>query len=167
MRKFFKSLIRFFWPHEHQVVLTGQLSARIYRGDKWRNLGVIAWKKVTTAFVNYLVTSLINQTTYPIDIFKYHDSGIGTNAEDPANTTLQIPTGDARVVGTQVAGGSANIYRSVATITYAAAKAVTEHGLFSASSSGTLMDRSVFAVINVAIGEKIEFTYELTAQAEA
>jgi len=155
------------WREKHAVTLTGTLSARVQRGGKWKRLGVIATKKVTTAFVNYLTDALQNQTTSPIDIFKYHDSGIGVGAEDPANTTLGTPTGDARVVGTQVEGASANIYRSVATITYGAAKAVTEHGLFSASTAGTLMDRSVFAAINVAIGEKIEFTYELTAQAEA
>lgn len=167
MKKFFKSLIQFFWPNPHHVVMNGKLSARVFQSGSWRNLGVIARKKVTTAFVNYLVASLQNGTTSPIDVFKYHDSGIGTNAESNSDTTLQTPTGDARVVGTQVQGGSANIYRSVATITYAAGKAVTEHGLFSASSTGTLMDRSVFSVINVATGEKIEFTYELTAQAEA
>lgn len=150
----------------HIVRLTGKLSARVQHGGKWKPLGMIATKKLTTAFANYLVAALQNQTTSPIDIFKYHDSGIGVGEEDPANTTLGTPTGDARVVGTQAQGASTNIYRSVATITYAAAKAVTEHGIFSASTSGTLMDRSVFAAINVAIGEKIEFTYELTAQAE-
>jgi hypothetical protein len=167
MEKIWTYLTHWFLPSRHRIVMTGKLAARVFRNGKWRNLGIIATKKVTTAFVNYLTASLQNQTTSPIDIFKYHDSGIGTNVEDPANTTLQTPTGDARVTGTQVQGASANIYRSVATITYAAAKAVTEHGLFSASTSGTLMDRSVFSVINVGIGEKIEFTYELTSQAEA
>jgi hypothetical protein len=158
----------------HAVKLTGQLSARVFRGKrnflgikKWENLGIIARKKVTVAFANYLVASLQNQTTSPIDAFKYHDSGIGTNGEANTDTALQTPTGDARVTGTQVQGASANIYRSIGTITYAVAKAVTEHGLFSAATTGTLMDRSVFAVINMGVGEKIEFTYELTVQAEA
>jgi hypothetical protein len=152
----------------HVIELTGKLSARVIRkGGAVQDLGVIARKKVTTAFVNHLVDSLQNQTTKPIDTFKYHDSGTGTNAEDPANTTLQIPCGEARDAGTQLEGASANIYRSVATHTYAGPFAITEHGLFSASSGPTLMDRSVFSPINVVATEKIEFTYELTCQAEA
>jgi len=42
---------------------------------------------------------------------------------------------------------------------------VTEHGLFNASSAGTLMDRTVFSAINVVNGDSIQFTYELTATA--
>jgi hypothetical protein len=152
----------------HVVVMTGTLSAAVIRADGTiKRLGVIARKKVTTAFVNYLSLSLTDQTTYPINIFKYHDSGIGTNAESNADVALQTPTGDARVAGTQVIGGSANIYRTVATITYSVGKAVTEHGVFSLAAAGTLMDRSVFSAINVGAGESIQFTYELTSTAEA
>jgi hypothetical protein len=152
----------------HVVELTGQLSARVIReGGAVQDLGVIARKKVTTAFVNHLVDSLQNQTTKPIDTFKYHDSGTGVVAESNADTALGTPCGEARDVGTQIEGASANIYKSVATHTYAGPFAITEHGLFSASSGPTLMDRSVFAAINVVATEKIEFTYELTCNAEA
>lgn len=165
-----KKLLRAFglFGGDHVVEMTGKLSARVIRKNgAVQDLGVIARKKVTTAFVNHLVDSLKNQTTTPIDTFKYHDSGTGTNAEDPANTTLQIPCGEARDTGTQEEGASANIYKSIATHTYAGPFAITEHGLFSAATVGTLMDRSVFAPINVVATEKIEFTYQLTAQAEA
>ena len=43
---------------------------------------------VTTAFVNYLVDNLIADTTAWGD-FKFHDSGIGTNAEAIGDTALQ------------------------------------------------------------------------------
>jgi len=153
---------------DHVVELTGKLSARVIRKNgAVQDLGVIARKKVTTAFVNHLVDSLQNQTTKPIDTFKYHDSGTGVAAESNADTALGIPCGEARDIGTQIEGASANIYKSVATHTYAGPFAITEHGLFSASSGPTLMDRSVFSPINVVATEKIEFTYELTCQAEA
>lgn len=152
----------------HILEIQGVLSARVIRGNgKIEKLGVIAKRKVTTAFVNHLVDSLQNQTGTPIDTFKYHDSGTGTNAESNGNTTLQTACGEARDTGTQTEGASANIYKSVATHTYAGIFAITEHGLFSASSSGTLMDRSVFSAINVVSGDKIEFTYQLTCNAEA
>jgi len=153
----------------HVVELEGVLSARIKRaGEKrFRDLGVIARKKVTDAFVAHLVDSLQNQTSTPIDTFKYHDSGTGTNAENKTDTALQTPCGEARDTGTQIEGATGNIYKSVATHTYAGSFAITEHGLFSASSAGTLMDRSVFAAINVVATDQIEFTYQLTCTSES
>lgn len=151
------------------VTMKGTLSARVLRADGSvkKNLGVIARKKVTTAFANYLVAAMQNQTGSPIDVFKYHDSGTGNTAESNAQTALVTPCGESRDVGTQAQGGSANIYRSIATHTYAGGFAIVEHGLFSAAAAGTLLDRSMFGAINVVATEKIEFTYELTVNAEA
>jgi hypothetical protein len=162
-----KLVKRMFGGQRHVVEMTGKLYARVWHDGKWRTLGLIAVKKVTTAFANYLVASLQNQTTSPIDVFKYHDSGTGSTAESNAQTGLITPCGEARDVGTQAQGGSANIYRSIATHTYSGGFAIVEHGLFSASSAGTLMDRSLFSAINVVATDKIEWTYELTVNAEA
>lgn len=145
----------------------GLLFARVLRADgSVLEMGLISCQKITTAFRDYLVDSLQNSTTSPLDVFKYHASGTGTTAE--ANTQTALVTEVAtRTSGTQLEGASANIYRSVGTVSYSGAFAITEHGLFSASSAGTLMDRSVFAAINVASGDAIEFTYEATFNAEA
>ena len=152
----------------HHLSAYGRLYARVWRhGVGWIQLGLIATKKVTQAFTEHLVDSLQNQTTKPIDTFKYHDSGTGVTAESNAQTALITPCGESRDVGTQLEGATANVYKSVATHTYAGPFAITEHGLFSASSGPTMMDRSVFAAINVLSGEKIEFTYELTVNPEA
>jgi hypothetical protein len=123
-------------------------------------------KKVTTAFVNDIVDNLIAETTAFGD-YKYHDSGTGVGAEDPANVGLGTPTGIARAVGTQVEGDFTYEYRSVGTITYDGSYAVTEHGLFNASSGVTLMDRTVFSAINVANNDQIEFTFDIAFSAEA
>ena len=155
------------WDHGHEVKVRAQLSARVFRGGKVEDLGVICQRKVTTAFVNYLVDSMQDSTTYPMNVFKYHDSGTGVGGESNGDTGLGTPCGEARDSGTTVEGASANIYKTVATHTYAGSFAITEHGVFSAAGAGTLMDRSVFAAINVSSGNSIEFTYQLTASAEA
>jgi len=116
---------------------------------------------VTTAFVNFVVDQLQAETSLFGD-FKYHDSGTGGTAENATDTGMETATGIARAPGTQTEGASANIYRSVGTITYNDTFAIVEHGLFNASSSGTLMDRTVFSAINVVSGNQIEFTYEIT-----
>lgn len=154
---------------EGDAVLTfkAALSAKFIGKDGTvKDYGVVSRRKVTTAFANYVVDSLQNSTTYPLSAFKYHDSGTGTTAEANSQTALITPCAEARDEGTQVEGASANIYRSVATHTYAGTFAITEHGLFSASSSGTMMDRSLFSAINVVSGDSIQFTYELTVNAE-
>jgi hypothetical protein len=149
---------------EGAVVLRSRLLARVFRKDgSMEDLGVIAQKCVTTAFVNKLVDAF--QAAAYVNSWKYHDSGTGTGNEAVGDTTLGTPCGEARDSGTQVEGASANIYKSVATHTYAGTFAITEHGLFDAATVGTLMDRSKFSAINVNSGDKIEFTYELTCTA--
>jgi len=111
-------------------------------------------KCVTSAFVALLVDQL-QSSSGEIALFKYHDSGTGTGNEAAGDTALGTPCEEARDTGTQTEGATANIYKSVATHTYAGSFAITEHGLFNAAESGTLMDRTKFAAVNVANGEKI------------
>jgi hypothetical protein len=148
-------------------VLLGKLSGVLTHADgTTENLGVLGYRVVTTAYVNFLVDELqSSQATH--STFLYHDSGTGTTAEAAGDTALVTKVETGRATGTQTEGASANIYRSVGTITYTATRAITEHGLFSASTAGTLMDRTVFSAINVVNTDSIQFTYELTATAGA
>lgn len=146
-------------------VLLGKLSAVLIRSDGTTvNFGVLGYRVVTTAYVNLLVDEL-QSSQAAHSTFLYHDSGTGTTAEASGDTALVTKVETGRATGTQTEGASANIYRSVGTISYTATRAVTEHGLFSASSAGTLMDRTVFTAVNVVNGDSIQFTYELTATA--
>jgi hypothetical protein len=139
--------------------MTGELQALLLRGDGSKvNYGVVSRRSVTTAFVNYMVDQTESSTWGD---FKYHDSGVGTTAENVSNTTMETTDGESRVSGTQTEG-SANVYVSVGTISYTTTKAITEHGLFNDSSAGTLLDRSVFSAINVVNGDSIAFTYSYT-----
>jgi hypothetical protein len=142
------------------------LSAVVIRNGVRENLGVICRKKVTDAFVQYIVDNLIAEETAFGD-FKFHDSGIGVGGESKTDTALGTPWGGARTTGTQIEGASTHIYKSVATTTYNATKAITEHGLFNIATAGILMDRSVFSAINVVDTNQIEWTYNLTINSEA
>lgn len=89
--------------------------------------------------------------------------GSGAVAADVANTTLGSEL--ARVALTTAGGTvSANV------VTYSAVfpagtgtGAVTEIGLFNASTSGTMVSRAVFAVKNKEAGDTITFTWTHTA----
>lgn len=144
--------------------LRSQLSVKLIRADGSAvDYGVVGYKLVTTAFVNFLVDQLQTETTEFGD-FKYHDSGVGVTGAAVGDTDIETTDGESRATGTQTEG-AANIYESVGTITYTTSKAITEHGLFSQSTGTTLMDRHTFAAINVVNTDSIEFTYDLTVSA--
>ncbi|MGK2934345.1 MAG: hypothetical protein ACSLFE_03770 [Gemmatimonadaceae bacterium] len=123
------------------------------------NLGVVSRRVITTAGVNFIRDAFRNVTE--AELMNYHASGTGAVAEAVGDTALGTEVEAARVAGTQ-SGPSAGVYRTVATIAYTATRAITEHGVFSATSAGTLLDRSVFSAVNVVNGESIQFQYDLT-----
>jgi len=143
----------------------GSLRIRVFGADGVVvDYGLVSCRVVTTAFVNFVVDQLQTETSAFGD-FKYHDSGVGTTAAAVGDTDIETTDGESRAIGSQTEGATANIYKSVGTIAYTTTKAITEHGLFNASSGVTLLDRTVFSAINVVNGDSIEFTYELTLTA--
>lgn len=147
-----------------EVTYQGTLSAKLIRGDGSSNdLGVLCRRSVTNAGVAYMATDFFNGTASIAD-FDWHASGTGIVAENVTDTGMGTDSGVARVNGTP-SNPSAGVYRSVGTMAYVSTLAITEHGIFSASTVGTLWDRSVFTAINVISGDSIQFTYDLTCTA--
>ena len=143
------------------VTVMGELTAVLTRGDgSTLNYGVLGRQKITTAYCEFMVDQHQTESSV-IGDFKFHDSGVGVTGEANGDTDIETTDGESRATGTQVEESSV-IYRSVGTIAYTSTKAITEHGLFSASTGATLMDRTVFSAINVVNGDSIQFTYGLT-----
>lgn len=142
----------------------GKLEAVLIKADGSKvNYGVLGYRVVTTAFVTFVVDQLQTESSLFGD-FKYHDSGVGTTAENVTDTAMETTDGESRATGTQTES-AATAYRSVGTISYTTTKAITEHGLFNDATTGTLMDRTVFSAVNVVNGDSIQFTYTLTVSA--
>jgi len=151
-------------PWRGKISPVGRLYATKIHPDGTREkLGLISTKVVTTAGVEFIVDAF--QNLVEVENMKYHDSGTGTVAEAIGDIALGTAYGGARATGTTVEGASANIFRTVGTNAYTSTLAITEHGVFSASTAGVILDRSVFTAINVVSGDSIEFTYELTIPA--
>jgi len=151
-------------PFGRPVAPEARLFAKVFRADgTMENLGLIGTKVVTTVGVNFICDAFQNLTE--IETFNYHDSGTGNTAEAVGDTDLVTKVETGRQTGTQGEGASANIYQTVATISYTATRGIVEHGIFSATAAGTLLDRTVFSTINVDNGDSIQFTYELTLPA--
>lgn len=146
------------------VEFQGTLTGTVLRGDgKVIDLGVLSKRVVTTAAANYIASDF-NAGGSDINAFIWHASGTGVVAENVTDTTMGTDSAVARVSGSQ-SNPSANVFRTVATMAYTSSLAITEHGVFSASTSGTLLDRSVFAAVNVVDGDSIAFTFSLTISA--
>lgn len=145
------------------ITVTGKLSAVHTSGETGlvTDYGVVSHKLVTTAWAAFVVDQLQTETSEFGDL-KFHDSGIGTTPAAIGDTDIETTDGEARVTGSQTEGATADIYKSVGTITYTSGLAITEHGLFTIVTGGTMVDRHVFGAINVVSTDQIEFTFELT-----
>lgn len=147
------------------MAIYAQLEAiKIFKNGHRMNYGIVGRHSVTDAFVAFMVDQLQAETSVWGD-FKFHDSGVGVTAENVTDTDIETTDGESRATGSQEEGASAWIYKSIGTIAYTTTKAITEHGLFSASTGVTLLDRTVFSAINVVNGDSIEFTYQITITA--
>lgn len=150
---------------QSRLALEPELELTVIRKDgEIEDKGVVSRKAVTNAFVNYLVQSMLSTST-AMAVFKYHIGGSGTATENATDTDLGTAVGNRSTAATNSTGTAANIFQSIATISYTATAAITEHGVFSDTSGGTLLDRSSFAAVNVVSGDSIAFTYKLTCSA--
>lgn len=133
-------------------------------------LGLASMRVVTTAGVGFIVDAF--QNLVELEIMKFHGIGTGGTAESSADTALVTESTTAlnpdntRATGTTTETSS-NIYRTVGTNTVDASVACTEHGVFSVATtgSGVLLDRSLFSVVNLASGDSLQSTYDLTLTA--
>jgi hypothetical protein len=86
-------------------------------------------------------------------------AGAGTAAK--ADTTLFSEGAEARVSTTN-SQPIANQNQFVATVTSLSAQTITNAGVFDAASAGSMLLKSDFTGIALAIGDKIAFTFQLT-----
>lgn len=148
----------------------GQLWVRKIAADgEVLDYGLVSCRVVTNAGVGYIVDAF--QNLVELENMKYHAVGTGTTAEAVTQTALvtelttQYSPANTRPTGTTgEQSGSANVYETSATITVSAAAAITEHGILSqaAVGGGVLLDRSVFAAVNLGASESLQATYRLT-----
>lgn len=93
--------------------------------------------------------------------------GSGTTAAAAGDTALGSQLGSRKALTSSTQSGSNN-ESIVYVATFAAGEgtgAVTEAGIFNASTSGTMLCRTVFSVVNKAAGDTLQVTWTLTFSA--
>lgn len=127
--------------------------------------GIILMATVFTNAGAAIVTNrMIQAGTAPRNI----GWGTGTTTAAVSQTALVTEaaptTSGGRTVGTEsrVTGSVTNdTYQVTGTVTAAGSLAITEAGLFDATSAGNMLIRSDFSAINVLSGDSIAFTFGL------
>ena len=144
---------------QNTLTITGYLTLKLY--DQFGHIKDVreVANLVVTAGKNYTASWLAasSQTDY---FMKYLAIGTGTTAPVSGNTALESEIG-TRVVGTITS--SANIWQNEGTFGPGnGTGALTEAGLFSASTGGTMLARQTFTVINKGASDSLKITWQIT-----
>jgi hypothetical protein len=133
------------------VVLTDELG-RVKETREFKNL-------VVTTGLNYIVSRMKDATATAMS---HMELGTGTTAAAAGDTTLGTAISGSRTALTSTTV-SANTITYVATFAAGTGTgAVTESGIFNASSAGTLLCRTVFPVVNKQSGDSMTVTWTIT-----
>lgn len=101
------------------------------------------------------------------DVMSHMALGSGSTAAAAGNTALGSQLGSRVAFTSATRSGSNN--ESIAYVTTfgagVATGAVTEAGIFNAASSGTMLCRTVFAVVNKGSGDTLQVTWTVTLAA--
>ncbi len=165
--------------HDLHLSTYAELYARHYHATErdpftgmmgWmENIGCVSHGKVTVEFRDFTVDGLVSNAAEMGD-FKFHRVGTDATAEDSTHTVLIADSGITTGAGSQLEGSSADIYKSVSTITADATETWQEHAINSQTGAGggELMDRSLITpTVSVVSSDTVEFTYEITINEEA
>jgi len=138
--------------------------------------GVVSRRFVTNVAATKIAAWMGGVAASSIATFKYH--GIGQSsapAESQTNTALggelttQYVVDNTRATGDQTNPGFSNMYQTVGTNTndLGGGVGIVEHGIFDmpGTGAGNLLDRSTFSVVNLALNDSLQTTYQFTITA--
>lgn len=139
------------------IKVTGELKLTLTRPDGHVKHEVIIPNLVVTTGKNFIASRMKDATATAMT---HMAIGTGSTAAAAGNTTLGSEAGRVALTSTTV---STNNVAYVATFPAGTGTgAITEAGLFNASSSGTLLCRTVFNVINKAAADTLGITWTVT-----
>jgi len=115
---------------------------------------------VFTSAGEALVADIIDGTT-SVPANWYVGWGTGADTADKTDTTLSTEATEARVITTD-SQPSADVNRFTGTITADGTKTITNAGILSASTGGTLLLFSDFSGVALNASDSIQFQFDLT-----
>lgn len=141
---------------EEQIKVTGSLKLTVTNPEGDVKQEVEVPNVVVTAGKNFIADRLKNNTT----VMSHMAIGTNTGSAGVGNTALGAETGRVSLTSTNVTNNAVAYVGSFPAGT--GTGAITEAGILSASSGGTLLCRTVFSVINKASGDTLGITWTIT-----
>jgi hypothetical protein len=117
---------------------------------------------VVTVGKNFIASSMTKTTTNSPAAMTHMEVGTGTTAAAVGDTTLQTAVASSRVTLTSATVTTNNVAYVATFPAGTGTGALTEAGIFNASSSGTMLCRTVFSVINKGAADTLGITWTVT-----
>jgi hypothetical protein len=117
---------------------------------------------VVTVGKNFIASSMAKTTTNSPAAMTHMEVGTGTTAAAVGDTALQTAVASSRVTLTSTTVTTNNVAYVATFPAGTGTGALTEAGIFNASSSGTLLCRTVFSVINKGAADTLGITWTVT-----
>ena len=144
---------------KQDVKVTGHISLRLLGPDGALKETREIKNVVVTVGKSYLAEWL-TQATQADYFMRYLALGTGTTAASASDTALETEL-STRVAGTL--SFSTNVWQNQATFGPGVdTGAITEAGIFTASTAGTMFARQVFPVVNKGAGDSLQLTWQVT-----
>jgi hypothetical protein len=115
---------------------------------------------IVDAGLNFICDRMKNDET----AMSHMGLGSGTTAADASDTSLESQLGSREVLDSDTVSGSTITYTSSFEANDATGS-VTEAAIFNAASGGTMLCRTVFAVVNKASDDSLSITWQITLSA--
>jgi hypothetical protein len=147
--------------NEEFLKMTGKLDIVVYDADGNIKEQHEVPNIVTTAGKTFIASRIAGTASA---VMAYMEVGTSTQAAAVGDTALITPVASSRTA-TSVSGGTASTNTVQYATTFPAGTgtgALTEAGIFNAASTGTMLCRTVFSVINKGASDSMTITWTVT-----
>ena len=145
-----------------KIIATGELKIVVTAPDGTVKQEQEVKNLVVTTGLGYIASRMKDATATAMS---HMAIGTGNTAAAANNTTLGVESARVALTSTTVTAAAVAYVATFPAGTPAALAAITEAGLFNASSAGTMLCRTVFSVVNKDVGDTMSITWTVTMAA--
>lgn len=145
-----------------KIVATGTLKITVTAPDGSVKQEQEVKNLVVTTGLGFIASRMAGTSA---NVMSHMAIGTGTSSALAANTTLGTESSRVALTSTTPSGATVQYVASFPAGTPASLTAITEAGIFNASSAGTMLCRTVFAAVNKDVGDTMSITWTVTMAA--
>jgi hypothetical protein len=144
---------------DESLKITGSLKIDVFGSDGSLKDSREVKNLVVTSGKTFIASRMVGTAS---NVMSHMELGTGTTAAAVGNTTLETVIAASRTALTS-GTSSTNVATYVASFPAGTGTgAVTEAGIFNASSAGTMLCRTVFSVVNKGVDDAMSITWTIT-----